>query len=60
MLAIVTVFLVAKFNAVSNKSRDTLLTVIKMHESTNMALHIGLIASVFEQTTELHHLISFH
>ena len=45
---------------VCDEGRDGLLAVVKVHEATDVALHVRLVARVLELAAQLHHLVPVH
>mmetsp|Transcript_35150 Transcript_35150/g.85137 ORF Transcript_35150/g.85137 Transcript_35150/m.85137 type:complete len:216 (-) Transcript_35150:46-693(-) len=60
VLTVVRELLVSLLDGVVDKTRDGLLPVVKMHETTDLSLHVLLVASVFETTGQLHGLVQLH
>jgi hypothetical protein len=59
VFAVVREFLVTRLNSVIDQSRNALLTIVQVHKATNLALHVLLVAGVFETASERHGLVEF-
>mmetsp|Transcript_114861 Transcript_114861/g.234784 ORF Transcript_114861/g.234784 Transcript_114861/m.234784 type:complete len:507 (+) Transcript_114861:1048-2568(+) len=57
VLTVVREFLVGLFDGVVDESGDGFLSVVQVHESTDLALHVLLVAGVFESSCHLHGLV---
>mmetsp|Transcript_29212 Transcript_29212/g.72879 ORF Transcript_29212/g.72879 Transcript_29212/m.72879 type:complete len:293 (-) Transcript_29212:84-962(-) len=57
VLAVVRVLDVAALDRVGHEGGDRLLAVVQVHEATDVALHVRLVARVLELAAELHHLV---
>ena len=60
VLAVVGVLHVALLDRVRDDGRDRLLAVVKMHEATDVALHVLLVARGLELAGKLHHGVRGH
>jgi hypothetical protein len=58
VLAVVAVLLVVLVESIIDHGGDSLLSVVQMHETANVALHVCLVARILEKTRELHHSIA--
>mmetsp|Transcript_10894 Transcript_10894/g.22799 ORF Transcript_10894/g.22799 Transcript_10894/m.22799 type:complete len:304 (+) Transcript_10894:1744-2655(+) len=60
MLPVVRVLLVSLLDSIINKSRNAFLAIVKMHETTNFALHVLLVTCVFKATRKRHGFVQVH
>lgn len=52
-------FLVLRLDGVIDQTRNGFLTVVEMHKSADLALHVLLIAGIFEAPRQHHGLVQF-
>ena len=60
VLAVIGVLLVAVFDGVVYERGDGFLSVVKVHESPNFALHVLLVAGVLESSVQLEGFVNLH
>jgi hypothetical protein len=59
VLTIIRILLISIFDSIINKTRNTLLSIIKMHESTDLSLHVSLVTCILESTSKIHGVVEF-
>jgi hypothetical protein len=60
VLTVVRVLFVALSDGIVDQGRNTFLSIVEVHETTNLALHVLLIAGILKGTSKLHGLVKLH